>query len=176
MDEHLTCKYHLSELSKKLAKASGISFKIKKLLPLGVVICLYNALFQSFLQYGLIVWGQPYASYIDPKLQKKAVRVISFQLRISPSLPIFNDLKLLTIYETSELRLLTFAFESVTKTSPICFHDFSLFSSSVYQHVTRQASQGDLYMFRKSSVQPSLKSIRDLGAKLWNAFSNAHLI
>ena len=40
-------------------------FKIRNLLPLDVLICLYNALFLSFLQYGLIVWGQAYASYID---------------------------------------------------------------------------------------------------------------
>ena len=83
--------------------------------PLDVLICLYNALFLSFLQYGLIVWGQTYASYIDPifKLQKKAVRAISFQPRMSPSLPIFNDFKLLKLSELFELRLLTFVFDSV---------------------------------------------------------------
>ena len=31
------------------------------------------------------------------------------------------------------------------------------------------ASQGDLYMFRESSLRYGLKSIRYLGAKLWNA-------
>ena len=145
-------------------------FKIRNLLPLDVLICLYNALFLSFLQYGLIVWGETYASYIDPifKLQKKAVRAISFQPRMSPSLPIFSDLKLLKLSELFELRLLVFVFDSVNKTSPSCFHDFFLFSSSVHQYSTRQASQGDLYMFRKNSLQYGLKSIRYLGAKLWN--------
>ena len=102
-------------------------FKIWSLLPLDVLVCLYNALFLSFLQYGPIVWGQTYGSYIDPilKLQKKAVRAISFQPRMSPSLPIFNDFKLLKLFELFELRLLTFVFDSVNKTSPTCFHDFS---------------------------------------------------
>ena len=170
LDEHLCWKYHLSELSKKLARTCGMFFKIRNLLPLDVLICLYNALFLSFLQYGLIVWGQTYASYIDPifKLQKKAVRAISFQPRMSPSLPIFNDLKLLKLSEIFELRLLTFVFDSVKKTSPSCFHDFFLFNSSVHQYSTRQASQGDLYMFRRNSLQYGLKSIRYLGAKLWN--------
>ena len=104
----------------------------------------------------------------DPifKLKKKAVRATSLQLRISPSLPIFNDLKLLTMYESFELRLLIFVLDSVNKTSPSCFHDFFLFSSSAHQYATRQASQGDLYIFRKSCVQNSLKSIRYLGPKL----------
>ena len=79
LDEHRSWKYHLSEPSKKLARTCGMFFKIRNLLPLDVLLCLYNALFVSFLQYGLIVWGQTYASYIDPifKLQKKAVRAIS---------------------------------------------------------------------------------------------------
>ena len=171
LDEHLSWKYHLSELAKKLARTCGMFFKIRNLLPLDVLVCLYNALFLSFLQYGLIVWGQTYASYIDPifKLQKKAVRAISFQPHMSPSLPIFNDFKLLTLSELFEIRLLTFVFDSVTKTSPTCFHDFFLLNSSVHQYSTRQASQGDLYMSRKNSLQYGLKSIRHLGAKLWNA-------
>ena len=170
LDEHLSWKYHLSELSKKLARTCGIFFRIRNLLPLDVLLCLYNALFLSFLQYGLIVWGGTYASYIEPifKLQKKAVRAISFQSRLSPSLPIFKDLKLLKLSEIFELRLSTFVFDSVNKTSPSCFHNFFLFNSSVHQYSTRQASQGDLYLLRKNSSQYGLKSIRYLGAKLWN--------
>ena len=134
-DEHLSWKYHLSELSKKLASTCGIFFKIRNLLPLDVLLCLYNALFLSFLQYGLIVWGQPFASYIDLifKLQKKAVRSISFQPRLSPSLPIFKDLKLLKLFDIFKVRLLTFVYDSINKTSPCCFHNFYLFSSSVHQ-------------------------------------------
>ena len=50
-----------------------------------------------------------------------------------------------------------------------CFHNFFLLNSSVHQYSTRQASQGDLYLFRKNSFQYGLKSIRYLGAKLWNS-------
>ena len=100
--------------------------------------------------------------------KKKAVRAISLQPRMSPSLPIFNDFKLLKLSEIFELRLLTFVFDSVNKTSPSCFHDFFLLSSSVHQYSTRQASQGDLYVSKKNSLQYGLKSIRYQGAKLWN--------
>ena len=83
--------------------------------------------------------------------KKKAVRAISFQPRMSPSLPIFNDFKLLKLSEIFELRLLTFDFDSVNKTSPSCFHDFFLLSSSVHHYSTRQASQGDLYFLKKTA-------------------------
>ena len=62
LDEHLSWRYRLSELSKKLARTCGMFFRIRNLLPLDVLLCLYNALFLSFLQYGLVVWGQTYAS------------------------------------------------------------------------------------------------------------------
>ena len=126
LDEHLSWKYHLSELAKKLARTCGMLFKIRNLLLLDVLVCLYNAFFLSFVQYFLIVWGQTYASYIDPifKLLKKAVRAISFQPRMSPSLSIFNNFNLLKLSELFELRLLTFVFDSLNKTSPTCFHDF----------------------------------------------------
>ena len=61
LDEHLSWKYHFSDLSKKLARTCGMLFKIRNLLPLDVLIWRYNALFLSLLQYGLIVWGQIYA-------------------------------------------------------------------------------------------------------------------
>ena len=108
------------------------------------------------------------STHIDPifKLQKTAVRAISFQLRLSPSLPIFKDLKLLKLSDIFELRLLTFVF--VKKISPERVHNFFVFNSSVHQHCTRQATQGDLYLTRQNSLQYGLKSLRYLGAKLWN--------
>ena len=57
LDENLSWKYHLSELSKKLARNCGMFnvFKIRNFLPVDVMICLYNSLFSSFLQYGIVV-------------------------------------------------------------------------------------------------------------------------
>ena len=64
LDENLNWKYHLSELLKKLARTCGIFFKIRHLLPTDVLVSLYNSLFASFLQYGIIVWGLTYDIHI----------------------------------------------------------------------------------------------------------------
>ena len=71
LDEHLGRKYHIAELSKKLAKTCGIFFKVRYLLPTATLITLYNALFLSFLHYSIVAWGQTFNSYIEPlfKLQ-----------------------------------------------------------------------------------------------------------
>ena len=121
------------------------------------------------MQYGIIVWGQTYESHINPifKLQEKAFRAISFQSRMSPACPIFNDLKLLKLREIFELRLLTFVFDSVKKASLSCFHDVFLLSSSVHHYLTRHASEGNLHLLQKNSLQYLLKSTRYLSTKLW---------
>ena len=143
--------------------------KIRSLLALDVLKCLHSALFLSFLQYGIIVWEQTYGSHINPifKLQEQAVRAISFQPR-THSRPILNDLTLLKLPGTFELRLLTFVSDSIKKTSPCCCHSFFLFSSSVHQYSIRHAIQGNICMLQKNSLQYGLKSTRFLCAKLWN--------
>ena len=113
LDEHLTWRYHITELSKKLARTCGIFFKVRGLLPRSILIMLYNALFLSFVQYGIIVWGQTFGSYLEPlsKLQKRAVRAISHQTFLAHSLAIFKDLKLLRIDDIFKSKLLTFVYE-----------------------------------------------------------------
>ena len=72
LDENLNWKFHLSELSKKLAKTCRILFKIRDLLPTSTLINVENSLFISVLQYRIIMWGQTSVSYMEPifKLKK----------------------------------------------------------------------------------------------------------
>ena len=57
VDEHLSRKCHICELRKKLSRTTGLIFKLRRWLPLATLICLYNSLFSSFLNYGIIVYG-----------------------------------------------------------------------------------------------------------------------
>ena len=170
LDENLNWRYHLSELSKKLARTCGIFFKIRHLLPTNVFISLYYSLFASFLQYGIIVLGLAYNTHTNPiyLLQKKVVRPIVFKNFTSPSTPIFSELKILKLYDLFNLKLLTFVYESLNLISPTFFHNIFETLSSVHQYGTRQACGGDIFMMRGNTLQYGLKSIRYAGAKVWN--------
>ena len=170
LDENISWKQHLNELSKKLARICGMFFKIRNFVPLNTLLCLYNALFLSFMQYGIIVWGSTCITYVDPifKLQKNIVRAISFEPFRSHSSPIFKDLTILKLSDVFHLKLLTFVYESIHKISPSCFHDFFCLSLYVHQYSTRQAIRGNIYLTQKNTVRYGLSSIRYLGAKLWN--------
>ncbi len=170
LDEHLSWKYHLCELSKKLSRTCGVFFKIRHLLPASILVSLYNSLFSSFLRYGIVVWGLTYEVHTKPiyLLQKKVLRAIAFKSFTSPSTPIFSDFKILKLYDLFYLKLLIFVYESVNKISPVCFHNFFEILSSVHQYNTRQASKGDIFITRENTVLYGLRSIRYAGAKAWN--------
>ena len=167
LDENLSWKYHLTELSKKLARTCGMFFKVRHFLPISVLVCLYNSLFSPFLQYGILVWGLTYETYIKPVylLQKRVLRAISFEHYTSPSTPIFSDLKILKLHDLFQLKLLGFVYDCVNKTAPPYFHSFFALVESVHQYGTRQASKTDIFVTQKNTLQYGLRSVRYFGAK-----------
>ena len=110
LDEKLSWKYHLTELYKTLARTCGVFFKMRYLLPSSILICLYNSILSPFLQYGILVWGLTYETYIKPVflLQKRVLRAISFRHYTSASTPIFADLKVSKLHDLSQSKLLCF--------------------------------------------------------------------
>ena len=137
LDENLSWKHHLSELSKKLARTCGIFFTARHLLSKNVLVSLYYSLFASFLQYGIVVWGLTYDTYIKPIfiLQKKVIQAIAFKNLSTPSTPIFLELHLLKLQDLFEMKLLTFVYESVNKLSPPCFHELFICSHKVIKMI-----------------------------------------
>ena len=55
LDENLSWMFQLTELSKKLARTYDMLSTVRHILPIGVLICVYNSLFSPFLQYGILV-------------------------------------------------------------------------------------------------------------------------
>ena len=93
---------------------------------------------------------------------------MSHQPYLSRSFSIFKEFKLLRVSDIFQLKRLTFAYEFISNTNPSCFHEFFHFSSPVHSHKTRQSNRGDIFMAQPNSSLDGLKSIRYLGAKLWN--------
>ena len=54
-DSVLSWKYHSAALAKKLARTSGIFFKIRHLIPFDTIKPLYHAIFPPFLYYGIVL-------------------------------------------------------------------------------------------------------------------------
>ena len=79
LDNKLSWKWHIAELSKKLSSDLGMLYKIRNFCPLPVLRSLYFSIFNSHLSYGLAVWGNAHRSLISKikSLQKRAIKCIA---------------------------------------------------------------------------------------------------
>ncbi len=66
IDCHLNWKLHVSNISKKVKRNIGAISKIRHFVSTDVLINLYYSLIYPFLPYALVVWGNTYASSINP--------------------------------------------------------------------------------------------------------------
>ena len=138
----------MSELATKLATTCGMFFKMRHFLPVDLLIYIYNSLFASFLQYGMMVEVlHMMLAHIQPifLFQKRIIRAIAFQSLSSPSSPIFSDLKSLKLQELFQLKLLSFDYECINKI-PLSVFIFFESIKSIYQHDTRKASKSDIFL------------------------------
>ena len=76
LDENLSWKYHINELSKKLSRTIGIFDRIRHFVPFEILKLLCYSLFHLFLSYGVAVLGFTYKLYFQKLfvLQKKLLR------------------------------------------------------------------------------------------------------
>ena len=79
MDATLSWKPQIIELSKKLARTTGIVYKIKHYVSSETLKLLYYSLFYSFLSYGISTLGLTHPTTLDPlfRVQKKVIRAIT---------------------------------------------------------------------------------------------------
>ena len=98
----------------KVSKAIGIINHLKSIYRQRVLFTLYNSLIISHMLYGILLWGK--SDNVDKiaKLQKRAIRTISFSRPIAHTEPLFktfsllkfNDIYTLMCYMTDVLQRL----------------------------------------------------------------------
>lgn len=86
-------------MGKRISRGIGILFKVRDFVTNDIHIQLYYSLVYPFLTHGLIVWGNTYATTLNPVavLKKKAVPIIIFSNRDAQSSPLFSQLDLIKL-------------------------------------------------------------------------------
>ena len=57
VDSSLSWKPQITELSKKLARTTGMFFRVRHYVPSATIKLLYYSPFCSYISYGIVVWG-----------------------------------------------------------------------------------------------------------------------
>ena len=138
LDETLSWRSHLVELSRKLARSVGIFYKLRHFVPLETLKSVYYALFYPFLSYGITVWGATHGQYLSLVLvsQKRVVRAMTFSDPFAHSLPLFSDLQILKLDDIYHLYLTSFVYECHNKLAPNHFSDYFTQVSDIHHHNT----------------------------------------
>ena len=88
---------HINKVNGKLASGNYAISAAKNILPLNIRINLYNSIFRSHLEYGILAWGGVPMSKLKGiiNIQKKCIRNVANSKRLCHTDPIFSSLKIM---------------------------------------------------------------------------------
>ena len=169
VDSHLNWKKHVHEVSKKISRGIGILSKLRHFVTDDILTQLYYSLVYPFLAYGLVVWGNTYATTLKPivTLQKQALRTITFLKRDAQSSPIFSQLGLIKFMDLVTMQTATFTFEYYHNLLPKAFDNYFTFISSKHNYNTRLGSKSTYYIDHIRTNYANF-NLHFSGPSIWN--------
>ena len=122
LDADMSWKTHVAMVRNKLLRINGILHRLKYIYPQSILITLYKSLFVPHINYGSLLWG--HAGGALDKIQKKAVRTITYSNYIAHSEPLLKELNLLKVKDLFELKILKFLFNLYHNNLPPYFNSY----------------------------------------------------
>jgi hypothetical protein len=167
IDENLTWKDHIENVSKNMSRGIGIINKLKYFVPVRILHSLYCTLILPYLNYGILAWGNANKLYLDKifKLQKRASRIITNNDYRSHSAPFFQKLNILNVNDMYKLELCTFMFKHFNNQLPETFTSYFLKQSKLHNYSTRT----DIYNVNKIRTNFAYKTVKHSGPPTWNS-------
>jgi hypothetical protein len=98
LDHKLTWEPHVVGILRKSSKAVYMLRKLQHRIPKEYLIQVYYALFHCHINYGIELWGHSPHTYSLFRMQKKAVRLISFSHPRDHCKPLFSKLQIMSLY------------------------------------------------------------------------------
>ena len=133
-------KDHINDIAVKLNRANTLLFKIRNFVNITILKTIYFAIFDSHINYANLVWAQnSNAMSRILTLQKKAMRIITFQSRNCHSSPLFSKLKLLKFNDKVHLENVLLISKFINSLLPPVFNNWFTFCSNIH-HYERTSS------------------------------------
>ena len=112
IDNNLNFANHISYIKNKIAKSTGILYKIQKLLSHDAKLNYYFSFVYPYLSYNIIIWGGTSPTHLQPLIiqQKKIIRIISGASYLAHTRPLFHKLKLLKLTDIHKFLVAVYMF------------------------------------------------------------------
>ena len=167
VDDDISWKGHINHISNKISKTIAILRLLKYTFPKHILKTLYMSLIQPYLNYCNVIWGAADQTIIEPifLLQKKALRIINRVHYLEHTKPIFDSMKILTVYQLHELNCILFIYKCLNSNMYPFFKDRLTRNSEYHNYNTRNRSDFRLPGSRLKNIR---QSFFYKGIKLWN--------
>jgi len=171
IDSGLSWSYQINAIKKKVAKCCAIICKVRKYLNLNTLVQIYYSFTYPYLTYCIEAWGSADNIHLISlfKLQKKVLRIIASAPFLAHTEPIFDNLKLLNIYQIYVYSIGIFMYKYHNGILPSVFTNLFEFNYNIHQLTTRQNCKLHLPLVRLSITQ---KPVRYRGVIISNFFQN----
>ena len=169
LDDHLSFKQHINNVTIKVSKFLYILYKLRNHFPTKVAVSLYYSLVYPHLLYCITAWGNTHNYILKPLevLQRKFLLHLNkiYNTRINTS-PLFKNMKLLKLCDIYKLSCAIYIYKITNFLCPKIILNHITSNRHDHLHNTRQPSN---YIQRSGSVLlSSSKAFSYSGVDIWN--------
>ena len=120
IDENLSWKQHINDVSTKISKSIGILYKSRGIVKQSLLKQLYFSFIHCHLNYANIAWASTYKSKLEGfyRHQKHAARIINFKDRFTHAQPLLYNMKALNIFQINLFHIIFFMFKDSSSYFP----------------------------------------------------------
>ena len=173
IDENLTWIDHINDIAIKLNRANAILFKVKEFVNTKILKSIYYAIFDCHFNYANTVWGQNRSSMNRLIiLQKKALRIMSFECRNAHSNPLFFRHEIIKLPEKIIMENCLFISKSIRFDLPPISNHWFTFSSDSYNYETSSSSKGLLKIKTINTKKNGRESMTNNAVSSCNSIQN----
>ena len=172
VDEELKWTAHIDTVLQKLNQLVGICYKIRYKIPEWCLHNIYFAFVYPYITYGLEIYGNTCASYLDKitKLNNKILRILQRKGRRCCTNCFYIQYNTLPPVQLFAYHVINLVHKMVYSPDilPPIFHQYFILNRSIHQHSTRY---NKLYMSQSLS-HFERRSLKYKGPQLWNRLPN----
>lgn len=167
IDNELKWTNHIQHVKSKLASSLYALRSSKNILNGKHLKTIYNAMFQPYLDYGIIIWGTAAKHIIKPieTQQKKAIRLISNSPYNAHTASLYKKHNILTIADLHQLHVSKFMYHLNENSLPNVLAQLFTPNHEIHPHNTRHRNHPHFEARRTAMAN---HDIIHKGPKIWN--------
>ena len=167
LDQNLTFKTHINEISRKTSKTAGLLYKLRSFLPSNVLKTIYQSLMHPYFIYGIETWHGTFQNYTNKIfiIQKKAIRTINNLEYNAHTNDYFKSNEILKLEDQYRLQTVTYIYKVLNSNIDPSIYSKLCRNSDIHQHYTKSNNKFKIMRVNRSR---SKNIICHNGILFWN--------